>query len=142
MRFQFLLICLSWIFGFAYPIAFLFTGQILVTIPVFVTIFIYFKLVRYVKQMEKRVTPVNALSRVHRELKRTVILVTILLTLCFPYAMFIFLSFFIQIPMYHYRIAFVFLDVSHTFVMIALLIFTDSLKTSIMKRINGRPNPL
>jgi hypothetical protein len=168
MTFQFLLICLSWIFGFAYPIAFLFTGQIIYNvnnqicqlplrlsfsvismascayiIPVFVTILIYFKLVRYVKQMSKRVTPVNTLSRVHRELKmvrRTVILVTILFALCFPYAMFIFLSFFIEIPIYHFRIAYIFLDVSYAFVMIALLIFTDSFKTSMIKRMNGRSN--
>jgi hypothetical protein len=168
MRFQFVLICLSWIFAFIYPIAFLFNGQILYNvnnqicqlplrlsfsiiymascayiIPVFMTIFIYFKLVRYVKQMSKRVTPVNTLSRVRRELKmvrRTVILVAILFTLCFPYAMFILLSFFMQIPIYHFRIAYICIDVSYALVMIVLFQFTDSLKTSIIRRINKRPN--
>ena len=65
-------------------------------------------------EMSKRVTTANILSRAQRELKmvrRTVILVTILVTACFPYALFLLLSFFNQAPKYHFRIAFVFIDV-------------------------------
>ncbi|CAF1518263.1 unnamed protein product [Rotaria sordida] len=167
-RFQLFLICLTWIFGFLYPIAFLFTGEIVYNvdnqicqlalqlsfsiiymascayiIPVSMTMFIYLKLVRYIHQMSKHVIPMNRLLRAQRELKmvrRLFILVTILFILCFPYAMFIFMSFFWSIPKYHFRISYVFIDVSYVFVIIALLQFTDPLKTPILRRINRRPN--
>ncbi|CAF1427859.1 unnamed protein product [Rotaria sp. Silwood1] len=167
-RFQLFLICLTWVFGFLYPIAFLFTGEIIYNvdnqicqlalrlsfsiiymancayiIPVSVTMFIYLILVRYVHRMNKHVTPMNRLARAQRELKmarRLFILVTILFILCFPYAMFILMSFFWSIPKYHFRIAYVFIDVSYVFVIIALFQFTDPLKMSIMKRINRRSN--
>jgi len=167
-RFQLFLICLTWIFGFLYPIAFLFTNEIVYNVnnqicqlplhlsfsiiymanfayitPVSLTMFIYLKLVLFVKGMNKRVTSVNALNRANRELKmvrRTVILVSILIAYCFPYAMFIFLSFFLSIPKYHFRISYVFIDTSYLFVMIALFQFTDPLKTSIMKKLNRQPN--
>jgi hypothetical protein len=105
--------------------------------------FIYLKLVRYVHRISRRVTLVNILSRAERDLKmvqRIVIIVTILITLGFPYALFVFISFFISPPKYHFRIAYIFVDVSLAFMMIALFQFTDSLKTSIMKRINGQSN--
>jgi hypothetical protein len=164
VKFQLFLICLTWIFGYLYPIVFLVRGEILYNIdnqicqlplhlsfsiiymanfayitPVFLTMIIYLKLVRYVKAMSVRVTLVNTLSRARRELKmvrRTVILVSILIVYCFPYAMFIFLSFFIVIPKYHFRISYVFIDASYLFVMIALFQFTDPLKASIMKTIH------
>jgi hypothetical protein len=105
--------------------------------------FIYFKLILYVREINKRVTPINTLFHAQRELKmvrRTVILISILFTLGFPYALFIFISFFTIPPKYHYRIAFLFIDVSSVLVMIALFQFTDPLKTSIMKLIKRRPN--
>jgi hypothetical protein len=105
--------------------------------------FIYLKLVLFVKGMNKRVTSVNTLNRAKRELKmvrRTAILVSILIAYCFPYAMFIFLSFFLTIPKYHFRISYVFIDTSYLFVMIALFQFTDPLKTSIMKKLNRQAN--
>jgi hypothetical protein len=166
-RFQLILICLTWAFGFLYPIAFLFTGQIVYNVdnqicqlplrlsfsiiymanfayitPVSLTIFVYFKLVRFVKEMSKRVTPVNALSRAQRELKmvrRTAILVSILFILCFPYAVFIFLSFFTRIPIYHFRISYIFLDVAYTLVILIVFQFTDQLKASLLKKMNVRP---
>jgi hypothetical protein len=164
VQFQLFLICLTWFFGFLYPIVFLFTGEILYNVdnhicqlplhlsfsiiymanfayitPVSLTIFIYLKLVFYVKRMSQHITPVNTLFRARRELKmvrRTVILVSILIVYCFPYAMFIFLSFFIVIPKYHFRISYVFIDASYLFVMVALFQFTDPLKASIMKKIH------
>jgi len=167
-RFQLVLICSTWIFGFLYPIAFLFTGEIVYNVdnqicqlplhlsfsiiymanfayitPVFLTMIIYLKLVFYVKKMSKRVVPVNRLSRARQELemvRRTVILVSILIIYCLPYAILIFLSFFIVIPIYHFRISYVFIDASYLFVIIVLFQFTDPLKTSIKKKICKRTN--
>jgi len=166
VKFQLFLIFLTWIFGFLYPIAFLFTGEIIYNIdnqicqlplrlsfsiiymasfayiiPVSLTMLTYLKLVLYVKQMSKHVTPVNTLLRAKRELKmvrRTFILVSILFILCFPYAMFIFLSFIMNIPKYHFRISYIFLDTAYIFVIIAVFQFTDPLKAAIMKKMNRR----
>jgi hypothetical protein len=168
IRTQLFLIVLMWILSMIHAIPIVFTGQIIYNvdnqmcqIPLglsFVIIydafyvylfplgclimFIYFKLVRYVQEMSKRVTPINILFRAQRELKmlrRIVTLVIILLTLAFPYAIFIFVSFFTTAFKYPFRIAYFCVDVSLAFVMMALLQFTDPLKTYIMKRINGRP---
>jgi hypothetical protein len=57
-------------------------------IPVSLIIFIYYKIVRYVKEMSKHITPVNILTRAQRELKmirRIVILVSGLATIGIPY---------------------------------------------------------
>ncbi|CAF2718104.1 unnamed protein product [Rotaria sp. Silwood2] len=86
--------------------------------------FIYLKLVRYVQGMSKCVTPANILARAKRELRmgqRTVILVTILLALGVPYTIIIFMPFFTNPPKYHFRIAFIFIDVSLAFVMIIFI---------------------
>jgi len=167
-RFQFLSICLAWIFGFVYLIGFMFTGEIVYdidnqicqlplrlsfcaiygilcvyTIPVSMIALVYFKLVRYVHEMGKRVTPANTLLRAQRELKmvqRTVILISILLTLGVPFASFLLMSFFTTPPKYHFRIGYIFIDVSLAFVMIALFQFTDPLKASLMKKLKLRPN--
>jgi hypothetical protein len=167
-RFQILLICLTWICGIIYPIPIVFTDQIkyfadsqicqlplrlsfltifnvsyVYMIPMTGIIFIYFHTVRYVKRMSKRVTPINTLSRAQRELKmiyRIVILVSILLVLGLPYTIFVFMGLFNRAPTYDFRIAYTFIDVSLVFVMIALFQFTDPVKTSLMKKINWRPN--
>ncbi|CAF1258563.1 unnamed protein product [Rotaria sordida] len=167
-RFQALLICSTWIFSYMFPIAFMFTNEVIYNadnqicqlplrfsfsiiyatfciyaIPVSLIMFIYLKLVRYVKGMSKRVTPVNVLARAEKELRivqRTVIIVTILLALGVPYTIIIFMSFFTNPPKYHFRIAFIFIDVSVAFMMIALFKFTDLLRTSLMRRVNGRAN--
>ena len=161
VRYQIFLICLTWIFAFLYSIAFLFTGDYIYNvdnqicqlplrlsfsviytalvsyvIPVSMIMFIYFKLVRYVKEMSKRVTTGNTLSRAQRELKmvqRTVILVTTLVIICFPYALFLFLSFFNRAPKYHFRIAFAFIDVSCLVTIFIVFQFTEPLKTSLLK---------
>ena len=167
-RFQSFLICLTWILDLIYPFVFIFTGNIIYNvnnqicqlplqlsfsvfyiicygcvIPVLMIMFIYLKLVRYVKGMSKRITPVNTLSHAQRELKmvqRIVILVMIFLTLGMPYVIFFFISFFTNTPKYHFRIAFIFMDIALVFVMISLFQFTDPLKASIMKIINKRTN--
>jgi hypothetical protein len=104
---------------------------------------IYLKLVRYVKEMSKRVTLANTLLRLQRELtlvRRTVILVMILFISGFPYSSFAFLSFANRAPKYHFRIAYVFVNSSMLFVMIALFKFTDSLKASLKKFLKLPPN--
>ncbi|CAF1105105.1 unnamed protein product [Rotaria sordida] len=167
VKFQTFLIALIWICCIIYPIPLVFTGQIkylvndqICQIPLqlsFLTIFcafyfylfpilsivlIYVKMVRYVHEMSKHVTPVNRLFHAQRELRmirRVVSLIFILVTLGFPYAIFVFMSFFNRTPKYHFRIAFTFINLSLVFVLIALLEITEPLKTSLMKRINGRP---
>jgi hypothetical protein len=115
-------------------------------IPVWVIQLIYFKLVRYVKEMSGRVTTTgNSLSRIERELKmvrRIVIIVTILVILGLPYTVFIFMSFFTDPPKYHFQIAGLFINSAVLLVMIALFIFTDPLKSSVFKRINRRPETI
>ncbi|CAF1313763.1 unnamed protein product [Rotaria sp. Silwood1] len=99
-------------------------------------------MVQYVQEMSKKVTPVNRLFHARRDLRmirRIVSLVFILIALGFPYQTFIIMSFFNSAPKYHFRIAFMFIDVSLVFVLIALLEITEPLKTSLMKKINGRP---
>jgi hypothetical protein len=167
-KIQMLLICITWIIGFSYSIVFIFTNEIIYNvdnqicqlplrlsfsiifaahfiyiIPILLIMFIYFKLVRYVHRMSKRVTPVNALYRAQRELKmlrRTIILVMILITIGFPNALFMFMSFFNSPPKYYLRIAFLFFDIPLLLVIIALFQFTDPLKTSLIKRIKRRAN--
>ncbi|CAF0738088.1 unnamed protein product [Adineta steineri] len=170
VKIQMSLICLTWIFAFVYPIAFLFTGDIVYNVdnqicqmtlklsfpiiymafcaymmPVSMIMFIYFKLVQYVREISKHITPVNTLSRAKLELKmvrRIVILISILLILGLPYTIFIFMSFFNSAPKYHFRIAYIFINVSFLLVIITLYTFTEPLKTSIMKRFNSRPNAI
>jgi hypothetical protein len=165
---QSLFIVITWIIAFVFPIPNILTDEIIYNvdnqicliplrlsffpiyaasftyiIPVLMIMFIYLKLIVYVRGMSKRVIPVNTLFHAQRELKmvrRTVILVSILFTLGFPYALFILMSFFTTPPKYHFRIALIFIDVSLVFVMIALFQFTDPLKTSIIKRIKRRSN--
>jgi hypothetical protein len=167
-KFQLLLMCSMWIFCLGYCLAFIFieelpynvdnqiclvplrlsfalvyTAFLVYVIPVCAIMFVYFQLVRYVYQMSRRVIPTNTLSRARRELKmvrRTVILLLILLTLGIPYAAFDIVSFFTSPPRYHFRIALVFVDVSLTLIMIVFVQFTDPIKAAIRKRIDPRRN--
>jgi hypothetical protein len=160
---QFLLICLTWIVGLIFPLGFLFTGNIIYNvnnqicdipfrlsaaricvtlfaygIPVALITLIYYKLIQYVKQMNKRVTPTNILLRAQRELKmarRTIIIVMFFLTLGIPYTILFVISFFTTPPIYHFRIGFLSVDFSLASVMIVLFQFTDPLKSSIKKKL-------
>ncbi|CAF1181561.1 unnamed protein product [Rotaria sordida] len=168
IRFQVYLILATWIFGFICPLPYVFSHEIkynidnqicqiplqlsfltiynalcVYMIPVLLIILIYFKLVRYIQDMRKHVTPANILYRAQLELKmvrRIVILVMGIVTIGFPYALFVFISFFTTPPKYHFRIAYIFVDTSMAFVMIALFQFTEPLKISIMKRIIRQTN--
>ncbi|CAF4326550.1 unnamed protein product, partial [Adineta steineri] len=84
--------------------------------------------------MNTHVTPINTLLRARRELKmirRTVILITIVVTVCFPYQLFFIMSLFNRKPKYNFRIAYVFGDISILCVIITVFIFTDRLKASV-----------
>ncbi|CAF1283294.1 unnamed protein product [Adineta steineri] len=167
VRFQAFLICLTWICGIIYPIPLVFTNQIIyhvddqicqmplnlsfITIfnasynyfiPLSLIILVYFKIVRYVKKMNKRVTSMNTMNRIERQfrmIRRILSLVFILVILGFPYALFILMSFFHATPKYAFRIAYIFVNVSLTLVMIALFEISEPLKMSLMKRIHKKP---
>jgi hypothetical protein len=167
-RFQILTICSTWIFSFVYPLVILFNDQLIYNvdnqicelpssfffssiytaicvyiIPVSLIIFIYWKLIRHVRQMGRNLATANNLIRAKRELKmvrRTIILTTILVSVCFPYLIIMFMRFFNHPAKYKYRISYLFVDVSGLATVIILFQFTDSLKESVMKRIKWRPN--
>ena len=113
-------------------------------IPISLTVLIYFKLVRYVREMSKHVTTANTLFRAQRELKMVRRSSYSCYWCCNDWfsicTMLIFISFFTTPPKYHFRIAYIFVDVSLAFVMVVLFQFTDQLKTSITKRIHGQAN--
>ncbi|CAF0844356.1 unnamed protein product [Adineta steineri] len=167
-KFQFLMIFLTWMIGFIYPTVFTLSGIVaynsdnqLCQIPIrpsffivyscsciyFISVtiimFVYFKLLRYVHAMKNHVIPVNTLIRAQKELKMTkriVILIATLLTLGFPYALFILMSFFTSPPKYSYRIAFLFVDTSLVAAMLILFQFTDPVKSYIIKIMKQRSN--
>jgi hypothetical protein len=93
--------------------------------------------------MTKKVTPVNQLLRAERELKmvrRIILLIIILITLGFPYTIFFLMSFFTNPPKYHFRIAFLSVDISLVFVIIALFQFTDQIKLFVIQKLNQWTN--
>ncbi|CAF1397241.1 unnamed protein product [Adineta steineri] len=167
-QFQGFLIGLSWVCAFIFTIPHVVTGEIqynadnqlceipfhlsfiiiyniiyVYFIPLNGIMFIYVKLILYVKEINKRVTSVNTVSRAQRELKmihRIVILVSILVILGVPYTVFIFIGFFTQPPKYHFRISFTFVDISLVFIMITLFQFTDPVKIYIMGKIKRQSN--
>lgn len=161
-KLQTFLVGLTWLFGFACATLYAFEGDIkydldnqicqmelqpslltfynavsLYAFPIFLIMLIYMKLVLYVREMNKNVTPVNTSLRLKRELRmvrRIVILVGGITVLGFPYTLFCFISLFTAPPKYHFRIAYIFVDFSLVFVMIAIFQFTDSLKEFIMRK--------
>ncbi|CAF1259588.1 unnamed protein product [Adineta steineri] len=68
-------------------------------------------------------------------IRRTVILITIVVTVCFPYQLFFIMSLFNRKPKYNFRIAYVFGDISILCVIITVFIFTDRLKASVKNMI-------
>ncbi|CAF0991620.1 unnamed protein product [Adineta steineri] len=166
-RVQIFFIGLSWFIGIICVFPHLFTGRIvyhvddqicqmslnlsvvtvynvvlLYLIPVNGTIFIYFKLVRYVKEMSTHVTSANTLLRAQRELNmvhRIVVLVSLLVAFGLPYAIFIFMGFFTEPPKYHFRIAYTSISVSLIIIMITIFQSIEPLKAFVKKKINRRP---
>lgn len=169
-RFQAFLVSFIWILGFVCPIPFVMKNEIkynvdnqicqmplqlsfltiyvsfcVYVVPISLIMLIYIKLIFYVQQMNKQVSTVNASLRLKRELKmvrRILILVISLTTLGLPYALFMVIAFFASPPKYHFRIAYIFVDVSLVFVVCAMFQFTDSVKTFIMRKIINRANTI
>ena len=156
-RFQFCLIIITWLISLIHPIPFLLTNQIEYNAAnqvchmsfdksssyIFYTCFIaylnpisiigiiYYKLVQYVRRMNKLVTPVNQYLRIQRELimvRRIVMLLVVLITLGLPYTIFFFMSLFTTPPMYYFRWAFLSVDISLVCIIMALLQFSDSIQ--------------
>jgi hypothetical protein len=167
-RFQLLLVLITWICSVVCTIPYVITNEIkyntdnqicqmplqlsfltiynamcVYMIPISLTMLLYYKLVRYVHKMGERATPMNTLSRAQRELRmvrRIVILISSVAAIGFPYALFIFVSFFTSPPKYHFRIAYIFVDLSLLFVVAGLFRFTEPLRTSITKGMKTRVN--
>ena len=163
-----LMICFTWVFAFVCCLPYILADEIEYNIPNYIcqlrfglsffilycmfTIYIvpmlaimtiYLKLVRHVREMSQHVSSTNTLIRAQRELKifrRTVIFVHGLIIIGLPYALFIFISFFTSPPKYHFRISYAFGDVLLPFLMIVLFVFTEPVKASVKKKINGRMN--
>ncbi|CAF3296354.1 unnamed protein product [Rotaria sp. Silwood2] len=167
-RFQAFLIGIKWIFSIFYSLPLLWTGEIIYNvnnqicqvslrlspimvytsfciymIPITIIMFVYYKLYRYVHERSKHVTPTNALFHARRELemvRRIVFLIIILIILGLRYMIFILISFVTIPPKYHFRIAYLFVDISSVFVMIALFQFTEPIKTIVLKMKCVLPN--
>lgn len=169
-KFQLSLVGIIWMFSFVFCIPYIATGEIqyhaadqicqmplrlswlmlyntllVYTIPLSAMIFLYIKLVRYVRRMSQRVTTANTLLRAQRELKivrRTVLLVIGVVIIGIPYLIFILMSFFTSPPKYHFRIAYIFVDVSLAFLMVTLFAFTEPLKAFVRRRLNEQMNTI
>ena len=108
-------------------------------IPMSIIVFIYFRLLRYVKKIGKQSKPGNKLFHARRQLKmvrRIFILIDVLLLLGLPYTTFIVMSFVAKLPKYHFRIIFVFVYVSSILVMGALFYCTQTIKKAAVKFID------
>ena len=164
-KFQIALIIGQWIFSVAYAVPFLITKQIvynvdnqicqvplhlsitmiyisivLYAIPNLSIVCLYIKLVRYVRYISSRAALPNTLFHARRELRliqRTFILSNILIILGIPYTIFLIMSFISTPPKYHFRIAYIFIDISVLAIMIMTHQFTQQTK-EIIERIFSR----
>lgn len=154
-KFQIRLVMAQWIFSIVAALPLLLTGQIsynidnqvyqvplrilipkiyltvvLYMIPNMGIVIIYIKLVRYVRQISNRTTVLNTLFHARRELRlvqRTFILTCTLIIIGMPYMIFTIMSF-ITIPyIYHFRIAFLCIDVSILVIIIMTYCFTQQI---------------
>ncbi len=160
-KFQIALIIGQWIFSIMYAVPFLITEQIvynvdnqicqvplrlsitmiyistvLYALPNVCILCVYIKLVRYVRQISNRTILANTLFHAQRELRliqRTLILSNILIILGAPYAIFVIVSFITTPPKYHFRIAYIFIDISVLSIMIMTYYFTQPIKEIIQK---------
>ena len=163
MKFQSLVVFLQYILGFIYVIPVITIGNVhyheynqicqtslnlsfimiynllcIFAIPSSITIFIYYHLVRYVKQINRNSTAANQLNRAKQELtmlRRVVILNMGVTCINLPYATMVFIGYITTPPKYHFRIAYIGLDVSLAFIMLAVFKFTDQFQNFIKKTI-------
>jgi hypothetical protein len=160
-KFQIALIIGQWTFSVAYAVPLLISKQIvynidnqicqvplrlsvtmiyisivLYTIPNLSIVFLYIKLVRHVRQISNRTILPNTLFHARRELRliqRTLILSNILIILGVPYTFFVIMSFITTPSKYHFRIAYIFIDISVLAIMIMIHQFTQQTKEIIAK---------
>jgi hypothetical protein len=117
-------------------VSIMYVSFVLYFIPNISILCIYIKLARYVRQMSIRTTSAHSLFHARRELRlfqRTFILVIILIILGIPYAIVVFISLFTTPPKYHFRIAYIFVDISLSSIMIVTYYFTEQVTTIIQK---------
>ncbi|CAF3882186.1 unnamed protein product [Adineta steineri] len=160
-RVQIVLIVISWILAILLFLPWLFTGAITYSvddqvclvllqlsvpviynmffvylIPVSIIVLIYIKLVKYVREMSIRATSTQTMFQARRDLvvvRRIIIIIMILLTLGFPYVIFILISFVTKPPKYHLRIALFLLDLSQTLIMMTIFKFSQPVMDVILK---------
>jgi hypothetical protein len=117
------------------------TALLVYIIPVILTFTIYVQLIRYVRTLGHRSRSSNTWIRARRELKmvrRITILTFLIFTYCFPYAVFAFMSFYSNgaaLPVYHFRIAYIFIETLYVGVVIALFQFTDPVKLILTRAV-------
>lgn len=112
-------------------------------IPSSITIFIYYRLIRYVQAINRNSTANNLVNRARQELtmfRRIVILNLGVTCINLPYAIMVFLGYITTPPKYHFRISYVCVDVSLAFIMIAVFKFNDPLQDFLKKKFFIRSN--
>ncbi|CAF0985466.1 unnamed protein product [Adineta steineri] len=160
VRFQIKLISSMWIFGILCPIPYLINNKIIYDInnqicqmsfqlsfltiynifivyiiPILMIILVYFALFQHVQKMNRLHPSINTLNRIQGELKivrQIIILILGIIAIGFPYVLFVFWSFFTNLPKYYFRITNIFVDVSLVFVMIIMFEYTEPLQTSLI----------
>ena len=165
---QLLLIGLTCVHGVVYLVPFVFIGDIVYnsdnqicqivlrlsfsiiygaffayTLPLSLVVYIYVRLVRYVKEMGRNAAAYPNLFRAKRELRmvrRLVLLLAVLIGIAFPYILIMFMAFFNQAPRYHFRLAYIFLHASASTVLVLLFQFTEPLKASLVRRMKSISN--
>ncbi|CAF1375626.1 unnamed protein product [Adineta steineri] len=86
--------------------------------------------------MSIRATSTQTMFQARRDLvvvRRIIIIIMILLTLGFPYVIFILISFVTKPPKYHLRAAIFLVDLSQTLIMIAVFKFCQPVMDVILK---------
>ncbi|CAF0868559.1 unnamed protein product [Didymodactylos carnosus] len=115
--------------------------------PVSVVVFVYYKLVVYVRtisnQSKLSSVPSIALFQAKRELKmvrRIIVLILILITCGFPYTVFNVIGFVADPPRYHFRVSITFITLSSALVMIAMFLQTRNVKDVLFNFIGYKTN--
>jgi len=168
-KFQVCLIIGQWVFCIVFSLPLLLTGQIIynidnqicqiplsLSVPIMYSILIlylipnlgivaiYVKLARYVHHISTRTAVPNTLFHARRELRlvqRTFTLTSTVIALGIPYMIFVLISFVTTPPKYHFRIAFIFIDLSLLVIMIMTYYFTQQIN-EIIRKIFPKPNAI
>ncbi|CAF1240546.1 unnamed protein product [Didymodactylos carnosus] len=111
--------------------------------PVISIIIIYFLLVKYVNKMARQQQQQQhqsthiTLFQARRQLsmlKRIILLIIFLVTCCGPYMSFVLIGFRGTDPyVYHFRIAYIFLDLSVVLVMVAIIYSTNNIRDTLFR---------